>query len=383
MRDLRRHLGRRRTTTCARPSRASASRRSCAACWPPRSGRPSSAGAGDQVVLGLSGNPASAAVALHLLGRPLLGRPRATGGAGRRSPSRSRDTPGRAELVRCVESAEGLMPMPDQGAHAITSLTGATALAMVPPGRGRGRRAGGLLAHGLSRGRELRRGVDVAERRAPARQGARVEPGHRDGARAGRRPGRSPASSRAAIRAGHRRRGRPRRAGGARPSTSRHGGIGAGAAARRARPARTPRRERHVDGADERRAVAGARAPAARRASPRGAHGRDGRPRPPRRRRAARGAPARGPHHDHPAGGRAEGADDAAREGRAVPRERGLRRAHPGGSAAGEHDRDGRGHPRRVPGAGAAYRPRRKLTSSSRSAPPEMPTASTGPTPRA
>jgi molybdopterin molybdotransferase len=85
---------------------------------------------GDQVVLGLPGNPASAAVAFHLLGRPLLG---ARNDWWHRAPlTAAADTrPGRAELVRCVEGPEGLTPRPDQGPHAVTSLAGATALAWV------------------------------------------------------------------------------------------------------------------------------------------------------------------------------------------------------------------------------------------------------------
>ena len=91
--------------------------------WPTYVGR-----RGDQIVLGLPGNPASAAVAFHVLGRPLLGAvedwslraPLAAAVAGR---------PGRAQLIRCVEGPEGLTPLPDQGSHAVTSLAGATALA--------------------------------------------------------------------------------------------------------------------------------------------------------------------------------------------------------------------------------------------------------------
>lgn len=91
--------------------------------WPTYVGR-----RGDQIVLGLPGNPAAAAVAFHLLGRPLLGAddewwrsaPLAVAIASR---------PGRAELVRCVEGPGGLTPLADQGSHAVTSLAGATALA--------------------------------------------------------------------------------------------------------------------------------------------------------------------------------------------------------------------------------------------------------------
>lgn len=85
---------------------------------------------GDQVVLGLPGNQASAATAFHLLGRPLLG---AVEDWWRRAPLAGdvRTQRGNADLVRCVEGPDGLAPLPDQGSHAVTSLAGATALAWV------------------------------------------------------------------------------------------------------------------------------------------------------------------------------------------------------------------------------------------------------------
>ena len=91
--------------------------------WPTYVGR-----RGDQVVLGLPGNPAAAAVAFHLLGRPLLGRGE---GWWRRAPLAVAiaSRPGRAELVRCVEGPDGLTPLADQGSHSVASLAGATALA--------------------------------------------------------------------------------------------------------------------------------------------------------------------------------------------------------------------------------------------------------------
>ncbi|HTI34823.1 MAG TPA: molybdopterin molybdotransferase MoeA [Miltoncostaea sp.] len=98
---------------------------------------------GGQAVLGLSGNPASAAVALHLLGRPLVGAPEDWW---RRGPI-SVAVPGhpeRVELVRCRERRGALVPAAHQGAHAVTSLTGADALAMVPPG---GVAAGEVVAY--------------------------------------------------------------------------------------------------------------------------------------------------------------------------------------------------------------------------------------------
>lgn len=94
--------------------------------------RPTVVGArGDQVVLGLPGNPVAAAVALHVLGRPVL---RAPEDWWRRAVLTAdvATRPGRADLVRCVEGAEGLTPTADQTSHAVTSLAGATALAWVP-----------------------------------------------------------------------------------------------------------------------------------------------------------------------------------------------------------------------------------------------------------
>ena len=96
---------------------------------------------GSQVVLGLPGNPASAAVAAHVLGGPLLGAPPRW----RRAPL-AEDAPGhprRPVLLRCAEGPAGLTPRPHQGAHAITSLAGADAVAVVPPG---GARAGETVA---------------------------------------------------------------------------------------------------------------------------------------------------------------------------------------------------------------------------------------------
>ena len=37
------------------------------------------------------------------------------------------------EAIRCVERHGRLWPLPDQRAHAVTSLAAATALALVPP----------------------------------------------------------------------------------------------------------------------------------------------------------------------------------------------------------------------------------------------------------
>ena len=98
---------------------------------------------GRQAVLGLSGNPASAAVAVHLLGRPLIGAPEDWWRRGPISVAVA-GHPERVELVRCSERRGALVPARHQGAHAVTSLTGTDALAMVPPG---GVAAGEVVAY--------------------------------------------------------------------------------------------------------------------------------------------------------------------------------------------------------------------------------------------
>ncbi len=93
--------------------------------------RPTVIGArGDQVVLGLPGNPVAAAVALHVLGRPVLGAPEDWWRRAHLTIDVA-SRPGRADLVRCVEGPDGLTPTADQTSHAVTSLAGATALAWV------------------------------------------------------------------------------------------------------------------------------------------------------------------------------------------------------------------------------------------------------------
>jgi molybdopterin molybdotransferase len=97
-------------------------------------------------VLGLPGNPVSAAVGFHVVGRELLGR-RETWA--RRAPL-ARDVrrePDRVDLPRCALGPDGrLAPMPHQGSHAITSLAGADAIAWIPAGEG-GLRAGDQVAY--------------------------------------------------------------------------------------------------------------------------------------------------------------------------------------------------------------------------------------------
>ena len=86
---------------------------------------------GEQLVLGLPGNPVSAAVCFHAFGRPLLGRADSWNRLMPLSADYAKDTP-RTELIRCREEDGALMPLPRQGSHAVTSLAGATHLAVIP-----------------------------------------------------------------------------------------------------------------------------------------------------------------------------------------------------------------------------------------------------------
>ena len=88
----------------------------------------------DALVLGLPGNTVSAIVGMHVFGRVLLG---ADDGWERHAPlavDYPRATP-RAELIRCRLGADGLIPLPRQASHAVSSLV-ADALAWVPEGGG-------------------------------------------------------------------------------------------------------------------------------------------------------------------------------------------------------------------------------------------------------
>jgi molybdopterin molybdotransferase len=86
---------------------------------------------GEQVVVGLPGNPVSAAVCFHAFVRPLLSRdddwatPRPLGAG------YAKATP-RTELIRCREVDGALHPMARQASHDMTSLAGATHLAVIP-----------------------------------------------------------------------------------------------------------------------------------------------------------------------------------------------------------------------------------------------------------
>ena len=89
---------------------------------------------GEQLVLGLPGNPVSAAVCFHAFGRQLLGPGRRLGAPDADGRRYAKGTP-RTELVRCVEMDGALRPLPRQGSHAITSLAGATHLAVIDAAR--------------------------------------------------------------------------------------------------------------------------------------------------------------------------------------------------------------------------------------------------------
>jgi molybdopterin molybdotransferase len=108
-------------------------------------GKPTWFGIGDGVlVFGLPGNPVSAMVTFHLFVRPAL---RSLAGA---NPSETRagawlDSavdrhPHRDQALRCRLHAEDdgwhVQPNKEQGSHVLTSMVGATALALVPAGLG-------------------------------------------------------------------------------------------------------------------------------------------------------------------------------------------------------------------------------------------------------
>ena len=116
--------------------------------------------AGPILVFGLPGNPVSAMVTFHLLARPAL---RALAGAGPADvraqavlDASVRKSAAREQAVRCRLRAAGdgwhVEPTKEQGSHVLTSMLGAGALALIPPGDGvveRGERvAVELLARG-------------------------------------------------------------------------------------------------------------------------------------------------------------------------------------------------------------------------------------------
>lgn len=86
---------------------------------------------GAQVVLGLPGNPVSAAVCFHAFARPLLSHDDDWSATRPLGASYAKATP-RTELIRCAEVDGALHPMPRQASHDMTSLAGATHLAVIP-----------------------------------------------------------------------------------------------------------------------------------------------------------------------------------------------------------------------------------------------------------
>jgi molybdopterin molybdotransferase len=101
-----------------------------------RPGQPALVGAlgpSGPAVLALPGNPVSAVVVAHVLGRPLLGHapgwrmelPLAHDHTGLDMP--------RVDLLRCRIRDGGLVPLPRQQSHHLSSLAGADVLAWLPP----------------------------------------------------------------------------------------------------------------------------------------------------------------------------------------------------------------------------------------------------------
>lgn len=86
---------------------------------------------GSQVVLGLPGNPVSAAVCFHAFARPLLSHEDDWDTTMPLAAPYAKRTP-RTELIRCTEAAGALRPMARQASHDMTSLAGATHLAVIP-----------------------------------------------------------------------------------------------------------------------------------------------------------------------------------------------------------------------------------------------------------
>jgi molybdopterin molybdotransferase len=86
---------------------------------------------GKQVVLGLPGNPVSAAVCFHAFARPLLSHDDDWTTTKSLGAPYAKATP-RTELIRCTEIDGALNPMARQASHDMTSLAGATHLAVIP-----------------------------------------------------------------------------------------------------------------------------------------------------------------------------------------------------------------------------------------------------------
>jgi molybdopterin molybdotransferase len=97
------------------------------------------------LVFGLPGNPVSAMITFHLFARPAL---RALAGADPTAATRARAlldvavprSPSREQVIRCRLDARDdgwhVAPTKEQGSHVLTSMLGAAAYALVPPGEG-------------------------------------------------------------------------------------------------------------------------------------------------------------------------------------------------------------------------------------------------------
>lgn len=86
---------------------------------------------GRQVAIGLPGNPVSAAVCFHAFARPLLSVDDDWSVRMPLAVDYAKPTP-RTELIRCREQGGALTPMARQASHDVTSLAGATHLAVIP-----------------------------------------------------------------------------------------------------------------------------------------------------------------------------------------------------------------------------------------------------------
>ena len=91
-------------------------------------------GTSGPAVLALPGNPVSAVVVAHVLGRPLLGH--APGWRMQLPLVRDHTGPDmpRVDLIRCRIRDGGLIPLPRQQSHHLSSLADADVLAWIPPG---------------------------------------------------------------------------------------------------------------------------------------------------------------------------------------------------------------------------------------------------------
>jgi len=100
-----------------------------------RPGHPTWFGRRDAVrVLALPGNPVASAVCFWVFGRPLLGCRDAW--VARELAADYAPQTTRTDLIRCTESADGLVPAIGQASHHISALASATHLAVVEEGRG-------------------------------------------------------------------------------------------------------------------------------------------------------------------------------------------------------------------------------------------------------